>query len=372
MRSRVRRHCGSRAGKARPDELSTTQALDLAAQMIDLGVKEVTLIGGEAYLREDWLEIVRRVRREGCTLQHHDGWSRGFTAEFTRGRAGGGCVEGISVSVDGLSRRRTIAPRVCGRQLRRGDGRARQRARAVRPSYSANTQINRWNWRELAALLEVLLALRHHRVATTAHRRDGPRRRRGRPAPRAVASPRALSGAGAPQDPLRRKRGVQLFWPGNNSIGVYGPYGSISCARRLSRGSPRRVRRWDQDARDRGQRRREGLSVAAVRRIRRRERARRATPCAIRQRAMRRDCFTRDQRVDGPHRLLSRLATTPTRCRAGWQLHGHRTFPLGRDRRQPILSPPGALNRFRRRASANVWCASRPRRGRPSITAVSR
>jgi MoaA/NifB/PqqE/SkfB family radical SAM enzyme len=57
------RHCGSRAGRQRPDELSTAEALDLVAQMAALGVKEVTLIGGEAYLRDDWLEIVRAMSR---------------------------------------------------------------------------------------------------------------------------------------------------------------------------------------------------------------------------------------------------------------------------------------------------------------------
>ena len=40
-------HCGSRAARARPDELSTTEALDLVRQFADLGLKEVTLIGGE-------------------------------------------------------------------------------------------------------------------------------------------------------------------------------------------------------------------------------------------------------------------------------------------------------------------------------------
>ena len=59
------RHCGSRAGRARPDELSTEECLDLVRQMAALGVREVTLIGGEAYLREDWLEIVRGDRARG-------------------------------------------------------------------------------------------------------------------------------------------------------------------------------------------------------------------------------------------------------------------------------------------------------------------
>src|SRR5262245_28219769 len=49
------RHCGSRAGRARPDELSTEEALDVVRQLAELGTREVTLIGGEAYLRDDWV-----------------------------------------------------------------------------------------------------------------------------------------------------------------------------------------------------------------------------------------------------------------------------------------------------------------------------
>src|SRR5215469_10899030 len=58
-------HCGSRAGRARPDELDTAQCLDLVGQMAALGVLEVTVIGGEAYLRDDWLTIVRAIRGAG-------------------------------------------------------------------------------------------------------------------------------------------------------------------------------------------------------------------------------------------------------------------------------------------------------------------
>src|SRR4029079_14684457 len=53
------RHCGSRAGRERPDELSTEEALDLVRQMHEMQVDEVTLIGGEAYLRDDWVEIAK-------------------------------------------------------------------------------------------------------------------------------------------------------------------------------------------------------------------------------------------------------------------------------------------------------------------------
>src|SRR5258708_6761051 len=64
------RHCSSRAGRARPDELTTAEALDLVEQLADLGVLEVTLIGGEAYLREDWLDIIEAIVRRNmeCTI----------------------------------------------------------------------------------------------------------------------------------------------------------------------------------------------------------------------------------------------------------------------------------------------------------------
>src|SRR5262245_39001969 len=55
------RHCGSRAGRARGEELTTEQCLDVVDQLAELGVFEVVLIGGEAYLRDDWCQIVRRI-----------------------------------------------------------------------------------------------------------------------------------------------------------------------------------------------------------------------------------------------------------------------------------------------------------------------
>jgi MoaA/NifB/PqqE/SkfB family radical SAM enzyme len=77
------RHCSSRAGRARPDELTTAEAFDLVAQLAELGVREVTLIGGEAYLRGDWLEIIQAIRKHKmeCTLVTG---GRGMTADRAR------------------------------------------------------------------------------------------------------------------------------------------------------------------------------------------------------------------------------------------------------------------------------------------------
>jgi Y-X(10)_GDL-associated radical SAM protein len=93
-------HCGSRAGKRRPDELSTEECLDLVRQLARMGAREVTLIGGEAYLRRDWLEIIREIRAQGmdCTLQ-----SGGLhlTEECIRAAAEAG-LQAAGVSIDGL------------------------------------------------------------------------------------------------------------------------------------------------------------------------------------------------------------------------------------------------------------------------------
>src|SRR3954463_4181747 len=88
-------HCGSRAGRERPDELSTAECLDLVKQMADLGVLEVTLIGGEAYLRDDWLQIVGAVRASGMPCSIPPG-GRGMPAEGPQAAAAAG-LQGASV-----------------------------------------------------------------------------------------------------------------------------------------------------------------------------------------------------------------------------------------------------------------------------------
>ena len=60
-------HCGPRAGEARPDELTTDEALALVDDLAEIGVGEVVLIGGEAYLRNDFILIIRRIRERGMS-----------------------------------------------------------------------------------------------------------------------------------------------------------------------------------------------------------------------------------------------------------------------------------------------------------------
>jgi nif11-class peptide radical SAM maturase 3 len=93
-------HCGSRAGEARKDELSTTEAFDLVAQMADAGIREITLIGGEAFLRHDWLDIAREINRKGMLCSMTTG-GYGVSRETAQRMKDAGIAQ-VSVSIDGL------------------------------------------------------------------------------------------------------------------------------------------------------------------------------------------------------------------------------------------------------------------------------
>jgi radical SAM protein with 4Fe4S-binding SPASM domain len=48
-----------------PDELTTAEAFDLIEQMAEIGLREVTLSGGEPLTRRDWAQLVRHLTERG-------------------------------------------------------------------------------------------------------------------------------------------------------------------------------------------------------------------------------------------------------------------------------------------------------------------
>lgn len=58
-------HCGSSAGKARPNELSTKEGIKLISDLAEIGAREICFMGGEPFLREDWYELGKEVRKLG-------------------------------------------------------------------------------------------------------------------------------------------------------------------------------------------------------------------------------------------------------------------------------------------------------------------
>jgi radical SAM protein with 4Fe4S-binding SPASM domain len=148
------RHCGSRAGRARPDELSTDECLDLVRQLAELGTREVAIIGGEAYLRDDWLEIIRAIRSHGMLPTMTTG-GRGMTPERAEGAARAG-LHSASVSVDGEEQTHDRLRGVKGSHRAALEAIANLRAAGI--PMGANTQINRLSMPELPQVFERLAA----------------------------------------------------------------------------------------------------------------------------------------------------------------------------------------------------------------------
>ena len=92
-------HCGSRAGKARPAELTTEECLDVVRQLARLRVREVSIIGGEAFLRRDWLDIIRALSAHGI---HASMQSGGLALNEERIRAAKEAgLRSCGISIDG-------------------------------------------------------------------------------------------------------------------------------------------------------------------------------------------------------------------------------------------------------------------------------
>jgi radical SAM protein with 4Fe4S-binding SPASM domain len=148
------RHCGSRAGAPRSDELNTAEALSLVDALADAGVREVTLIGGEAYLRRDWLQIVRaiRAREMYCGIQTG---GRALTYDKLAAAKEAG-LDGLGVSIDGPP---AVHDDIRGMAGAFGHAVAALRnARALDLKISVNSQINALTAPVLDDLYDIFIA----------------------------------------------------------------------------------------------------------------------------------------------------------------------------------------------------------------------
>ncbi len=145
-------HCGSRAGSPRTKELSTEEALDLVQQMAEVGIKEVTLIGGEAFLRPDWLEIAKAITDAGMLCGMTTG-GYGISLE-TAGKMKAAGIRTVSVSIDGLEATHD--------HLRGKKGswkyafKTMSHLREVGIAFGCNTQINRLSAPEFPRIYECI------------------------------------------------------------------------------------------------------------------------------------------------------------------------------------------------------------------------
>lgn len=147
------RHCGSRAGKARSEELTVDEARSVVADLAALGTQEIAFIGGEAYLHPDWLDIVRATADAGIRPSMTTG-ARRLTADLCRRAADAG-LQAASVSVDGLEHTHDTLRAVPG-SFRAAVSALEHIAAAGMQPY-ANTQLNRLNVHEIDELLDILV-----------------------------------------------------------------------------------------------------------------------------------------------------------------------------------------------------------------------
>jgi radical SAM protein with 4Fe4S-binding SPASM domain len=145
-------HCGSRAAKPRSQELTLEETLRVVDELASLGTREVSLIGGEAYLHPSFLRVVEAVVRAGirCTLTTG---GRGVTAALAAHLKEAGLYS-ASVSVDGIGRTHDLL------RANRGSfdaamGALQHLAGAKVPA-GCNTVLNRANISELESLYDAL------------------------------------------------------------------------------------------------------------------------------------------------------------------------------------------------------------------------
>ena len=213
------RHCGSRAGRDRPDELTTEECLDLVDQMAALGVKEVSLIGGEAYLRDDWTQILKRIRSHGMMALLTTG-GRGLTPERCADAAAAG-LQSTSVSIDGDRETHDRLRGVVGSYD--AAMQAFDNLRAAGIKVSANTQINRLSMPLMPEILERIIEAGVHSWQIQLTVAMG----RAADEPEVLLQPYDLLELFPMLGALKKRcdEARVRMWPGNN-IGYFGPYES--------------------------------------------------------------------------------------------------------------------------------------------------
>lgn len=93
------KYCGSKAGIARQNELSTEECLSVAQQLADMGCRRVSLIGGEVFMRSDWSIIVKMLTDRGVQVSIITNgflFSDKLISELKKVR-----IESVAISLDG-------------------------------------------------------------------------------------------------------------------------------------------------------------------------------------------------------------------------------------------------------------------------------
>jgi radical SAM protein with 4Fe4S-binding SPASM domain len=213
-------HCGSRAGPRRADELSTAECVDVVRQLAELGTREISIIGGEAFARKDWLEIVGAIRERGMACSMQTGGYK-LSAEMLRAGWEAG-LNGVGVSIDGLE---LLHDRLRGVQGSYAEAmRVLADCRSIGLEASVNTQITASTMQDLPELMRVIIdaGAKYWQVQLTVAMGNAVDNDALLLQPYELAN---LMPQLAQLHALGRRQGLELI-PGNN-IGYFGPYEAL-------------------------------------------------------------------------------------------------------------------------------------------------
>ncbi len=147
------KHCGSSAGKARSDELSTTEAADLFLQLAKLGCKKITISGGEPTMRDDWPDLIEAADRAGLHTGMITNAVKFDYESAVLAKKKGLCTVGFSV--DGVG--------ACHDRIRGKVGHynhlhnAMENARKAELPFAAVSFVNRYNLSSLGQIYDMLI-----------------------------------------------------------------------------------------------------------------------------------------------------------------------------------------------------------------------
>jgi radical SAM protein with 4Fe4S-binding SPASM domain len=141
-------HCGSRAGDARPDELTLEEARRVVGELAEMRAREVILIGGEAYLHPAFLDVIAALREAGIRPGMTTG-GRGIKASLAADMARAG-LAAASVSLDGMEATHDRMRAARGSFASATSALGMLRAEGI--AIAANTNVNRFNEADLEAL----------------------------------------------------------------------------------------------------------------------------------------------------------------------------------------------------------------------------
>src|SRR5262249_48928028 len=145
--------------------LSTAECLEVVEALARLGTREVSLIGGEAYLRSDWIEIIRAIRANGMYCAVQTGGRSLNQQRLERAVEAG--LNGLGVSLDGLE--------ALHDRLRGVKGSFRKAIEALRCAkraglhVSVNTQVGASTMDDLPGLMDAIIDVgaRHWQIQLT-------------------------------------------------------------------------------------------------------------------------------------------------------------------------------------------------------------